>query len=83
MYLERSVKWQKQQRRNFYNEIILDAGHWRNHVPLTVEAMFQTAGGTPSVALLSHANFRKVNRLSESDYPLLTLDVKNWDAPFR
>ena len=58
-----------------YNEIVLDANWWRSHMPAAVEAVV----GDASV----HAALLKAYGLRAADIPLVELDLKNFEAPFR
>lgn len=63
MYLERQAKWQKQNIRLQYNEIIVDGDATRRNLPLFVDAFFTTAPEHTSgeVARTQHELFREMS----------------------
>ena len=58
-----------------YNEIVLDASFWRANMPLAVEAVV----GDANLA----NGFITAFGLDREAYPLLTLDPRNFERPFR
>lgn len=73
--LERLTNYQTANQRLFYNEIIVDAVHWRGHLPDVVESVY----GNRAV----HDAFVSRFGLSEATHPYLTLDASDWETPFR
>lgn len=71
-----------------YAEMIVDAKAWRDNLPESVEALFYPkhtcAIGSPCMETTkaAHAALLKAYRLTAKDIPLLTLDVRNLEAPF-
>ena len=63
------------QRSDRYNEVVVSATFWRDHMPSAVEAVL----GDESV----HTAFLQAYGLSHNDVPLLTLDPSDFDSPFR
>lgn len=79
-----------------YNELIIGANAWREHLPKSVEAIFMTecegAGSNTGQALAKsceeaerharevHAAF--VRLYKTPDFPLLRLRINNWEEPF-
>ena len=59
----------------FYNEIVIDAPHWRQNLPEAVEAVFGDRD--------AHRNFLRTFGLSAQTHPFLEIDLTNWDEPFR
>jgi len=80
-YLHRYMRWQTevQARGGWmdYNEIPVDGRHWNAHLPTTIEAFF---GGAKARA--ARAEFIERFGLDPHEYPLLTFDRDNWEAPF-
>ena len=60
-----------------YNEIPVEGRHWNAHLPTTIEAFF---GGAKARA--ARAEFIERFGLDPHEYPLLTFDRDNWEAPF-
>ena len=68
-----------------YNELILDAIFWDEHLPAAVEAIYFTKGTSPSdvqAIVATHAGFLRRYGLTSDENPLLELDLENWEAPF-
>lgn len=78
VYLERLTTWQQQHETMGYNEIIIDAVDWRMHLPRVVEAIF----GDYSIYTRFIEHFRDEG-VSTDSVPYLTLDVNDWESPFR
>ena len=80
-YLHRYMRWQTevQARGNLmdYNEIPVEGRHWNAHLPTTIEAFF---GG--ATAMATRDEFLERFDLAAHEYPLMTLDKDNWEAPF-
>jgi len=70
-----------------YNEIIIDALFWDEHLPDSVEAMYYTSelssAKVQAVQLTHQSWLRRYPQLDAAANPLLVLDRSNWDAPFR
>ena len=62
------------QRSAGYNEIVVSAAFWREHMPSAVEAVIGDEG--------VHRAFLQAYGLSKRDVPLLTFDPANFDSPF-
>ena len=60
-----------------YNEIPVEGRHWNAHLPTTIEAFF---GG--ATAMATRDEFLERFDLAAHEYPLMTLDKDNWEAPF-
>lgn len=73
--LKRLVKHQVTYSYLWYNEIIIDAVHWRAHMPDVVEAIFGNRD--------AHQAFLAEFDLSERSHPFLELDSMDWTSPFR
>lgn len=58
-----------------YNEVVLSAEAWRAHLPASVEAIVGDEA--------THRAFLREFGVSAVDYPLLRLDVSDWERPFR
>jgi len=58
-----------------YNEIVIDATTWYENLPSSVEAFFGDHG--------THAAFLRLYGLRASDVPLATLELDDFDAPFK
>ncbi|KAL1504518.1 hypothetical protein AB1Y20_010920 [Prymnesium parvum] len=78
-FLQRQCAWQRFFRRLEYNEFIVDGDAWTSSLPDTIEAFFQIRDGGAD----AHRAFLKAFRLSEEEVPLVEMDIRNWDAPFR
>ena len=63
------------QRSDRYNEVVVSAAFWRDHMPSAVEAVLGDEG--------VHAAFLRAYGLSSRDVPLLTMDLSDFDSPFR
>lgn len=74
--LQRLTAWQAAYHRPAYNEIIIDAEHWRAHMPDVIEAIY----GDRRVL---EQFVRAYPGVSEQTHPFLTLDAANWDEPFQ
>ena len=72
--LKRLTEYQTTYKNSFYNEIIIDSKHWREHLPECVEAVFGNR--------VHHEAFLKAFGLTEETHPFLALDVTNWEPPF-
>ena len=72
-----------------HNEVIIDSKAWTQNLPLSVEAMYYTAGSPQDVvATAREAHQRFLSEyasfgISDSTHPLLVFDRSNWEAPFR
>jgi hypothetical protein len=76
-YLRRVTHWQEQQHRSFSNDFVLDADHWRDNLPLTLEAFFGPAR--------SYRDFlaRYGERLDQLGVRVLHVGLGgSWSAPF-
>ena len=69
-----------------YNELVMDADAWQDHMPQTIEAVFY-----PTHSSATRRAGRRPRRrtqvlrefgVSSDDYPLLKLDVSDWNSPF-
>ena len=65
--------WMVQNRRPGYDEIIVDAVHWRQHLPDVIECFVNSPD--------AHAAFLNEFGLSARTHPHIRLSSK-WDAPF-
>lgn len=68
-----------------YNEIIVDARYWDDHLPSAVEAVYYTRGSESSAiqaVRATHAGFLRRFGLDAAENPLLVLDRDEWNAPF-
>jgi len=70
-----AVLFERCKANRLYNEVILDGGFWRTHMPEAVEAILGDAG--------LHRAFVRQYGLSPDRVPLLQLDLQNWHRPFR
>ena len=62
-------------KRLWYNEIIIDAKHWRSHLPDQVEAIFNNPE--------NHRRFLAAfPHLTAESHPHVLLDATNWHSPF-
>ena len=62
-------------KRLWYNEIIIDAKHWRSHLPDQVEAIFNNPE--------NHRRFLAAfPHLTPESHPHVLLDATNWHSPF-
>lgn len=84
MYLKRVSSWHKLNRRLTYNEIIVDAQHWLAHSARSVETFFRVQGQTAGFEAVEamHAKFLRETGQSHEQAPLVTVDPRNWAAPF-
>ena len=71
--LRRVNDWMVQNRRPGYDEIIVDAVHWRQHLPDVIECFVNSPD--------AHAAFLNEFGLSARTHPHIRLSSK-WDAPF-
>ena len=71
--LRRVNDWMVQNRRPGYDEIIVDAVHWRQHLPEVIECFVNSPD--------AHAAFLNEFGLSARTHPHIRLS-SNWDAPF-
>tara|TARA_B110001452_G_scaffold65753_1_gene52601 strand:+ start:2067 stop:2711 length:645 start_codon:yes stop_codon:yes gene_type:complete len=85
MYLRRMSLWHKLNSRLGYNEIIVDAAHWRRTQPeLVVETFFIVKGqeeGHGEVRAMHETFLRETGR-SSTEAPLLMVDPDDWTEPF-
>ena len=58
----------------YYNEIVLDGGYWNAHLPGSVEAIVGSSD--------AHRQFLATYGVQESEFPLVMLDLHNWERPF-
>ena len=70
-----------------YNELVMDADAWKDHMPQTIEAVFypthsECDASCRSKAETTHSKFLHEFGVSSDDYPLLKLDVSDWNSPF-
>jgi hypothetical protein len=66
-----------------YNEIIVSAEHWNDHLPRTIEAFFfHCWGGGEAAARDAHRAFQEEFGVSAEEVPLLCLDASDWEYPF-
>ena len=72
--LHRLGDYQQRHRRLWYNEIIIDAAHWRNHLPNVIEAIYGDRD--------MHTAFLEHYGVTPMTHPYVELDLNNWDAPF-
>ena len=72
--LERLTLYQARYHRLYYNEIIIDAKHWRKWVPYVVEAIVGDSG--------IHRAFLHAYGLSATTHPHPTL-TPNFEHPFK
>ena len=71
--LRRVNDWMVQNRRPGYDEIIVDAVHWRQHLPDVIECFVNSPD--------AHAAFLNEFGLTARTHPHIRLS-SNWDAPF-
>ena len=93
VFLRRFTKYNKAVKAAFshrldYNEIIVDGGHWTDHLPDSIEAFFTSdelgmKEEQEGLAIEQHRLFLQTYHLSAAQVPLLKLDPTNWDEPFR
>lgn len=74
-YLHRLTAWQQHWHRLWYNEIIIDAPHWRERLPDVIEAIFGNRELYDS--FVSHYH------LDEARFPLVSVDMSDWEQPFK
>ena len=74
-YLHRLTAWQQHWQRLFYNEIIIDAPHWRDHLPGIVEAIY----GRRDI----YRRFLDRYGLDESQVPFVDVAFDDWEMPIR
>ena len=73
--LRRITEHQIEYKRLWYNEIIIDAKHWRSHLPDQVEAIFNNPE--------NHRRFLAAfPHLTPETHPHVLLDATNWHSPF-
>jgi len=73
--LRRITEHQIEYKRLWYNEIIIDAKHWRSHLPDQVEAIFNNPE--------NHRRFLAAfPHLTPESHPHVLLDATNWHSPF-
>ena len=73
--LRRITEHQIEYKRLWYNEIIIDAKHWRSHLPDQVEAIFNNPE--------NHRRFLAAfPHLTAETHPHVLLDATNWHSPF-
>ena len=71
---QRLTEYQLRWHRLFYNEIVIDAPWWRSHLPGIIEGIY----GSQEL----HRAFVSRYALDVKTFPLLQLDVRNWERPF-
>lgn len=81
IFLERQAAWQVHSRRLDYNEIIYDGDAMVGRLPLAIDAFFYL--GSKDVAANQHAQFVAEFGRAAADIPLVSVDLHNWDQPFR
>ena len=67
-----------------YSQIIVDAHAWIQNLPHTIGAFFYVRGSSEANvgwAKWAHTEFHKVYPGAEA--PLVSLDLGDWDNPFR
>ena len=73
--LRRITEHQIEYKRLWYNEIIIDAKHWRSHLSDQVEAIFNNPE--------NHRRFLAAfPHLTPETHPHVLLDATNWHSPF-
>ena len=73
-YLQRLTAWQQHWRRVEYNEIVIDAPHWRAHLPDAIDAIIGNRG--------AYQAFIDRYDIDPTRVPLVSLDASNWETPF-
>ena len=73
-YLQRLTAWQQHWQRVEYNEIVIDAPHWRAHLPDAIDAIIGNRRAYQ--ALIDRYDIDPVR------VPLVSLDASNWETPF-
>ena len=64
-----------------HNEIIISPGPWSRALPQLIDAVFVTSGSGDGGARDTHRRFLESYALLETDVPLVTLDLREWDHP--
>lgn len=83
LFLQRSCRFEKEvqapwSHRLDYNEILIDATHWTNHLPDAIEAFV----GESDLARQQHQRFLQQYGLTPDEVPLLKINPIDWDKPF-
>lgn len=55
-------------------QVIVDAVHWRAHLPDVIEAVFNDRE--------THSAFLQAYGLTSESHPFVTLNFDDWSAPF-
>ena len=76
--LQRLHEWMVNRRRPGYDEIIVDAVHWRRNLPDVIDGIVNNEEG--HAAFLKEFWWRGVTRHT---HPHLVLDEEDWENPFR
>jgi hypothetical protein len=74
---------QRLDNRTTYNEVEVNATHWRSHPASTIEAWFMVDGHTTDGTREKHVEFLRAFGLSDTTHPMLTLVPTDWARPFR
>ena len=67
-----------------YNELILSSTYWNDHLPHSIEAFYFHCGGAREAeAHLTRAAFLLAYNVTEAwRFPVVCIDVTNWQQPF-
>jgi hypothetical protein len=86
IYLQRQAAWQIRNSRLQYNEIIIDGDEVTRRLPHSIEAFFYCkghSGDRKSVMAVRDAFLQEyAGQISESDVPLVELNLRDWENPF-
>ena len=64
-----------------HNEIIIAPGPWGRALPWLIDAVFVTNGAGDGAARDTHRRFLAEYGLLETECPLVTLDLHDWESP--
>ena len=74
--------WNRQ--RFKYNEYIVSAKHWNDHLPRTIQVVYYFCGDDfgEDEARQHREDFLRAFSLDGWAVPLVCIDIQNWDEPF-
>ena len=67
-----------------YNEYIVSAKHWNDHLPRTIQVVYYFCGDGfgEDEARQHREDFLRAFSLDGWAVPLVCIDIRNWDQPF-
>ena len=82
IFLRRQARWQVQNRRLQYNEIIINGDATRANMPAALDAFFYTGSDSGQARSQRALFLREFGDEVAGGIPLVRLDTSNWHMPF-